>query len=126
MAALEAQVRELSAAAQAQASKLQVEVQQTQAQGQQQVTAMANFTKALESQLQEERAFRDLLEDRYRALEARAAATRQAVAAASPKGTGALVGKLLSPAQTQQQAQRGAPSGAGGSPVRAGARGPHF
>lgn len=105
-------------------SKLQVEVAQTQAQGQQQVAAMSNFTKALESQLQEERAFRDLLEERYRTLETRAAATRQAVAAASPRGTttDTLMGKLLSPSRAQQQAKQGAPSGAGGSPVRAGAR----
>jgi hypothetical protein len=61
---------------------------------------------------------RDLLEERYRALEARAAATRQVVAAASPRTTAratatatagassSLAGKLLSP-------QRGA-----ASPVR--------
>lgn len=123
-AALEGQVRELR-------GKLQAEVAQTQAQGQEQVTAMANFTKALESQLQEERAFRDLLEERYRTLETRAAATRQAIAAASPRGhahtttsssSSTLMGKLLSPSHTQQQAKQSAPSGAGGSPVRAGAR----
>ena len=118
MAALEGQVRELR-------GKLQAEVAQTQAQGQEQVTAMANFTKALESQLQEERAFRDLLEERYRTLETRAAATRQAVAAASPRShttSSTLMGKLLSPSHTQQQAKQSTPSGAGGSPIRAGAR----
>jgi hypothetical protein len=64
---------------------------------------------------------RELLEERYRALEARGAATRQAAAttaAASPRTT--MVSKLLSPGQQQP---RVAPSGAGGasSPVRAAA-----